>query len=147
MRYFKKCPIYILQLTTEWRMSEKNMSISADTLLGSNLEIAKFRMKLKKLKKEFASNKNLLQRVISREIIPARYWNISKRNKCHLSIDSLSFFPRTERWMKDVFTTSWGEERGKKEREDIIPENYLRQTLSWRMTGEKMLKPWMLSPL
>lgn len=38
-------------------------------------------------RKSFASNKNLLQRVISLEIIPARYWNVSKRNKCHLSID------------------------------------------------------------
>lgn len=34
-------------------MTKRNMSINADTLLGSNLEIAKFRMKLKKLKKEF----------------------------------------------------------------------------------------------
>lgn len=51
MRYFKKYPIYIL--TINKRMTKRNMSINADTLLGSNLEIAKFRMKLKKLKKEF----------------------------------------------------------------------------------------------
>lgn len=66
------------------------------------------------------------------QIIPARYWNILKRNKCHLSIDRSS--PFGIRWMRGVVMTFWGE-KGKKE--DIIPENYLRQTLSWRMTGRE----------
>lgn len=66
------------------------------------------------------------------QIIPARYWNILKRNKCHLSIDRSS--PFGIRWMRGVVTKFWG--RGGK-KEDIIPENYLRQTLSWRMTGRE----------
>lgn len=117
----------------------------------SNLEIAI--AKFHKVE-EFAATRICCSRFLgmkialqtSPQIIPARYWNILKRNKCHLSIDRSS--PFGIRWMRGVVTIFWGE-RGKKRgyySRELLKTNIILKN-DGEGGGKKMLKPWMPSPL